>query len=146
MARQQFRVNYFSLKQPISDADIAYITGLKDRMIVCDVEAAYSEFHIRSALEEALAVRRRSRKYQNLAALFMMYLTGKKQIKDAIRVAGITQATVKFFAICIDECSNLPLDSEIFRKSTEIGAPIPLRDEQRDEDACWRMTRLSLYI
>ncbi|MGC8515005.1 MAG: KEOPS complex subunit Cgi121 [Thermoplasmata archaeon] len=146
MAQQQFRVYYFSLNQPLSDSDIASLTGLKDGMIVCDIDAAYSEFHIRAALEEALATRRRSRRYQNLSALFMMYLAGKKQIKDAIKLAGIKPGTAKFFAVCLDKDGDLPLDLEIFRKSTKIAAPIPISDEKKDEDACWRMTRLSLSL
>jgi tRNA threonylcarbamoyladenosine modification (KEOPS) complex Cgi121 subunit len=146
MARQQFRVSYFAVKGAISDEDIASLADLKDRLIVCDIDAAYSEFHIRSALEEALAVRKRSNRYQNLATLFMMYLTGQKQIKDAIKLAGIKLETEKFFAICIDEDMVLTPGIEIFLKSTQIARPIPIRDERKDEDASWRMTRLSLYI
>ena len=146
MARQQFRVNYFSLNQPISDADVASLAGLKDDVIACDIDAAYSEFHIRAALEEALATRRRSRRYQNLSALFMMYLTGKKQIKDAIKLAGIRSGTVNFFAISLRRDGNIPLNLGIFLKSTEIASPIPMNNEKRDEDACWRMTRLSLSL
>ncbi|MCL4451376.1 MAG: hypothetical protein M1327_01955 [Candidatus Thermoplasmatota archaeon] len=113
---------------------------------MCDIDAACSEFHILAALDEALSAKRRDGKYQNLAALFMMYLTGRKQIKDAIRAGGIKHETKKFFAVCIAKGMEAMPDIAIFRKSTIIDMPIPRMDEKRDQDACWLMTRLSLNL
>lgn len=146
MARQRFRVYYFSLNQHISDVDIESLAKLREEIIFCDLDAAYSEFHILAALEEAVAAKKRGGKYRNLDALFMMYLTGRKQIKDAIKVAGIKLESKKFFAVCLAKGIETMPQIAIFRKSTMIDMPIPRNDEKRDEDACWQMTRLSLNL
>lgn len=146
MARLRFRVYYLSLNQPISDEDIESLVKLREEIIFCDLDAAYSEFHIYAALEEAVAAKKRGGKYRNLDALFMMYLTGRKQIKDAIKVAGIKHETRRFFAVCLVKGMETMPQIAIFRKSTIIDMPIPRNDERRDEDACWQMVRLSLNL
>lgn len=146
MVQPLSKITYYCVETSLTDEDIAPLSKLKNELIVCDLDAAVSEFHIKAAMQEASTLRKSSRKYQNLATIFMMYLTGERQIKDAILKAGINVDTRKFFTIILSK-DNLSLkDLGLFRNSSVIERPIPLRAEGRDEECSWRMTRLTMSL
>ncbi len=146
MAQQLFKITYYGVELPLTKDDIMPLSRLKNELIVCDLDAAVSEFHIKAAMKEASALRKGSKRYQNLATIFMMYLTGRRQINDAISAAGIKPETRKFFTINLSKGVQGPKDLGLFRKSIVIDRPIPIRSEDKDEECSWRMTRLTMSL
>ncbi len=105
-------------------------------------DAVVSRTQIDLCYESSLKISRRNRKYRDSSTVFMMLLSGKTQIRDALIFAGISGEEKEFlvayeseddfrkFRVQFSECSFSPdtgipedsesLDSKVFPAITDV--------------------------
>ncbi len=117
----QFKIEYFRPTRVLTQNDIySLVSADADKSFYLDAEKLISEEQVIIALEESYRLINREIRVREPGTLFMMLLSGKRQIKQAVASVGVTPDTAHILRVSVDgsEGSNSGiLENENFKLS-----------------------------
>ncbi len=149
MVRPSPEIKYFSITESLDATDLDFFRVATEKVIACDIASAMSEMQILAAYNQAsILYGQTGRRYRDLRSLFILFLTGKKQIKEASKIANLSPESKACFLIFLDikVYENIFLQSVPSKKMLPILRPIPAENPEYDEPFFWRMNQITLQI
>ena len=99
----QFKIEYFRPTRVLTQNDIySLVSADADKSFYLDAEKLISEEQVIIALEESYRLINREIRVREPGTLFMMLLSGKRQIKQALASVGVTPDTTHILRVSVD--------------------------------------------
>ncbi len=132
----RFKIEYFHPTRILTQDDIySLVSADADKSFYLDAEKLISEEQVIIALEESYRLINREIRVRQPGTLFMMLLSGKRQIKLAVASVGVTPDTAHILRISVD--SNEGPNSGILEKEN---FKLPRTARRRDREVFYNLS------